>query len=62
MASTPAMAAVFSPHPSPLPALVWVPCGWCGGQRRYYEKHGDGLVGPIACERCLGIGEVPPRG
>ena len=41
---------------------VWIPCGWCWGQRLIYEdRNGEGLV-PSVCDTCLGVGEriVPP--
>ncbi|HSJ73117.1 MAG TPA: hypothetical protein VK904_02275 [Miltoncostaeaceae bacterium] len=46
------------------PAVVWVPCPTCWGQRRILElvaaANGDGdLLLPRTCPGCLGIGEVP---
>ncbi len=58
MASTPAMAAVFAPHPSPLPALVWVPCASCWGQRRQFVQDARGRWWGRDCPRCEGSGEV----
>jgi hypothetical protein len=46
------------------PAVVWIPCPTCWGQRQIFEVvaaangEGDMLV-PHSCPGCLGIGEVP---
>jgi hypothetical protein len=46
------------------PAVVWVTCPTCWGQRQIFElfaaPNGDGdLLVPHACPGCLGVGELP---
>ena len=39
------------------PALTWVQCPTCWGQRQIFEDmNGEGLV-PCTCPECLGLGE-----
>jgi hypothetical protein len=49
---------------SAAPAVVWVPCPTCWGQRRILElvaaPNGEGgLLLPRTCPGCLGVGELP---
>ena len=38
-------------------AVAWRMCPWCLGARVIYEHVSTGLA-QVACDRCLGIGEV----
>lgn len=38
----------------------WETCPICWGQRRILQQTPEGLV-PLACQRCLGVGEVTPN-
>ncbi len=49
------MAAIRTTTPEP--ALMWVPCALCWGQRLIFtNRNGEGLV-PCTCPRCVGLGE-----
>ena len=45
------------------PAAIWAPCPDCWGQGRIYRRGEDRRLLPVACYRCLGVGQalrLPP--
>jgi hypothetical protein len=49
-------------HTPTEPAVLWVTCGYCAGQRQTWtwNKRAECYV-PAQCPTCLGLGEVATR-